>query len=143
MPAKRQPILPILSEREGQLSTDGRWLIYQSDESGNNEIYVQKFPERGGKRQISSDGGMNPQWRQDGRELFYYSKGKLMAVQVKTGADTGIDFGPAIPLFDYPSDAFRLYAASADGQRFLITQTESKTGAPLTVVLNWTSLLKQ
>ena len=131
------------SESAGQLSPDGRWLVYQSDESGRNEIYIQSFPKAGRKRQISFEGGLNPQWRADGKELFYLAEGKLLAVRIKTTTMGEIDFDPAVPLFEYPSDAWKVYTVSSDGHRFLITQTENGLPAPLTVILNWTSLLKK
>src|SRR5262249_12768931 len=68
------------NETAGALSPDGRWLAYASDASGRYEIYVQGFPEGGGKRQVSTGGGNFPRWRRDGLELFYYAgDGKLMA----------------------------------------------------------------
>ena len=71
-----------------KLSPDGRWIAYVSDESGREQVYVQSFPEHGGKWQISNGGGEQPLWRRDGRELFYLSGDrKLMAVEVKGDAN--------------------------------------------------------
>src|SRR5205814_1046544 len=80
-------------------SPDGRWIAYRSDESGNDEVYVQTFPASGGKWPVSTKGGGDPRFRRDGKELFYISSDrKMMAVEVKTGGA----FEPGIPkaLFD-------------------------------------------
>jgi eukaryotic-like serine/threonine-protein kinase len=70
-------------ENEGRFSPDGRWIAYRSNESGRPEVYVQTFPAGGGKWQVSTSGGLLPQWRGDGREVFYTSTDrKLMAVDV-------------------------------------------------------------
>jgi hypothetical protein len=130
-------------ETNGQLSPDCKWLAYQSNESGGNEIYLQSFPNGERKRQISFNGGMNPQWRGNGKELFYYEEGTIMAVQAKSGGDKEIDFAPAIPLFDYPAIAYRLYTVRADGQRFLIAPFGKEPTTPLILILNWPSLLEQ
>ena len=75
------------NESQGQFSPDGRWIAYVSDESGGQQVYVQSFPTPTGQRQISTEGGTQPRWRRDGKELFYLAPDrKLMAVTVKTGA---------------------------------------------------------
>ena len=86
------PPVPLLTtpfnEFQAQISPDGRWIAYASDESGRWEVYVQSFPVLGAKRAISSGGGSEPQWRRDGRELFYVTAdGTLMAVDVDVGSD--------------------------------------------------------
>src|SRR5262249_42224694 len=90
------------NETGAQLSPDGRWMAYMSDESNAYEVYVQSFPGGGGKKRISTKGGMGPHWRRDGKELFYYAPdGKLMAVEVKSGAS----FEAGLPrvLFEFRS----------------------------------------
>jgi Tol biopolymer transport system component len=73
-------------EFRGCFSPDGRWIAYQSADQGRFEVYVQTFPASGGKWQISTNGGQQPWWRSDGKELYYLSAdGKLMAVEVKPG----------------------------------------------------------
>jgi serine/threonine protein kinase len=106
----------------GTLSPDGRWLAYVSDVSGRMEVYMQSFPDGGGKRQVSTGGGKGPRWRRDGRELFYYSlEGKLMAVPVRSGEN--FDMDAAVSLFEFragiPPFHFAPYAVTADGQRFM------------------------
>jgi Tol biopolymer transport system component len=146
--ADRKPV-PFLqtsfNEMHGQVSPDGRWLAYASDESGTWEVYVQTFPEPGAKRTISIGGGAEPQWRRDGRELYYLApEGTLMAVAVSSTHDV-FDAGRAVPLFQarIPADilAFRNhYAPSHDGQRFLVDAADDNE--PINVVVNWTALLQ-
>jgi eukaryotic-like serine/threonine-protein kinase len=135
------------NEVAAQLSPDGRWAAYASDESGWYEVYVQSFPSGGGKRQVSTRGGIGPYWRRDGKELFYYSlEGKLTAVDVKSG--TSFEASPPRALFEFRSGSGAVtatpYAVTGDGQRFLINTLEDVSGAaPLTVVANWTAELKR
>jgi len=135
------------SETAATLSPDGRWLAYASDESGRNEVYVQSFPSGGGKRQLSTGGGQHPRWRRDGKELFYYSsEGKLTAVPVESGVSFAAS--AAVALFEFRSgssgSAAVPYAATADGQRFLLNAiVENETAAPFTMVLNLTAELKR
>jgi Tol biopolymer transport system component len=134
-------------ERWGKVSPDGRWLVYQSNESGRHEIYVQSFPAPGRKVTISNGGGVFPRWRRDGRELYYVAPDdKLMAVPVTTGANVSV--GTPVALFDVGSYGRRnnryVYDVSADGQRILLLRPlEDATTRPLTVVQNWTELLKK
>ena len=131
--------------RNAQFSPDGRWVAYASNETGRMEIYVSAFPSVNGKWQVSSAGGQEPRWRQDGSELFYLSaEGKMMAVAVTAGAS--FEAGPPVPLFQthrrQPVSAqdFFSYDLSGDGQRFLIaTRADKADSAPLTVLLNWSS----
>jgi dipeptidyl aminopeptidase/acylaminoacyl peptidase len=135
------------SESQAQLSPDGRWLAYRSNESGRFEVYVQSFPKPAGKWQISTGGGGQPRWRGDGKELFYLSSSnRLMAVPINAGA--GLEVGSASPLFDAPffstlNAAIYMYDVTADGQRFIFAAplTEARD-TPLTVVVNWTARLK-
>ena len=123
----------------------GRWIAYQSNESGRAEVYVAPFPGKGGKRQVSTAGGTFPRWRRDGRELFYIAPGgRLMAATV--GAQgSGFEVGAVTPLFDtrartnlrYP------YDVTADGQRFLVnTLGDELSPEPFTLVVNWTAGLR-
>ena len=138
---------PWPKRRNARLSPDGRWIAYNSNESGGFEIYVQPFPTTGAKWQVSKGGGQQPQWRRDGAELFYVTPDrKLIGVGVKTGSDFVL--GEAHVLMDtritgWPDRTMDLdYAASADGQRFLIN-TASDAVLPITLVLNWPAALGQ
>ena len=104
-------------EDNAKLSPNGQFLAYRSDESKRNEVYVQTFPEHGGKWQISTGGGDFPVWSRDGRELYFISAdNKLMAVEVK-GDGKKFDAGVPKPLFSVPAQA--QFDVSKDG-RFLI-----------------------
>jgi Tol biopolymer transport system component len=134
------------NEAAAVFSPDGRWVAYASDESGQYEVYVQAFPAGGGKRQVSAGGGIAPQWRSDGSELFYHAlDGTLMAATVEPGASFAAR--PPTPLFEFrPSGPLitPYYAVTPDGRRFLLsTIVDTVAGAPFTVVLNWTEELKQ
>jgi eukaryotic-like serine/threonine-protein kinase len=126
-----------------QVSPDGRWLAYNSNESGRTEVYVQSFPAPGGgKWQISKDGGQFPRWRRDGRELFYIaSDRRLIAVPVRSA--TSLDVGAAVPLFEAHllggGLGVRLqYDVARDGQRFLLNvPLDDAAASSITVVLNW------
>jgi DNA-binding winged helix-turn-helix (wHTH) protein/dipeptidyl aminopeptidase/acylaminoacyl peptidase len=129
------------AELQARISPDGRWVAYTSDESGIWEVYVQSFPVPGGKRTISTQGGGQPQWRGDGRELFYVASDRqLMAVEIRIGADGTLDAGIPAPLFDaqVPHNLVgprNDYAVTHDGRRFLVG-TDKERGA-ITIVLNW------
>ena len=133
-------------EGQGHFSPDGKWFAYTSDESGSFEVYLRRFPECDNQVRVSNGGGAQPHWRKDGRELFYVaSDRKLMAVDVRLGAIA--DVGTAKPLFTTGIgryDAPNRYAASGDGQRFLVNTTVQATSqTPITVVVNWTAGLKK
>jgi eukaryotic-like serine/threonine-protein kinase len=144
---KAQPFLQITAnESVPQFSPDGRWMAYVSDESGRNEIYVQPYPGPGGKWQISTDGGNEPVWNRNGRELFYRSGDKMMAVDVT--AQPSFVAGKPKMLFEgrYVSTNVPEFDVSPDGQRFLmlkpVTQ-EQAAPAQINVVLNWSEELKR
>jgi Tol biopolymer transport system component len=139
-------------EREPQLSPDGRWLAYGSDETGSYEIYVRPFSADGkvgdDKRRVSTNGGSEPKWRANGQELFYIAgDGQLMSVPVKTSG-AGIEFGTPRALFKT-----RLFGQQAilhefdvtpDGQRFIVgTLIGEPKAPPPTVILNWTAELNK
>ncbi len=131
-------------------SPDGRWLAYLSDESGRNEIYVRPFPKvEEGKWQISTDGGGEPRWAPNGRELFYRtgSGGQMMAVDITT--EPTFRAGSPRLLFEgsYQSGDVggAFYDVTPDGQRFVMVQAQQQgTGAnQINVVLNWFEELKR
>jgi eukaryotic-like serine/threonine-protein kinase len=147
----RQPLRFLTTpfeEKQAQFSPDGRWVAYCSDESGRDEVYVQSFPVAGNKVLISTEGGTQPRWRRDGKELFYLAAdGKLMALEVKGGSTLKAGVPKALPLKAGLAELHRegrRYAVAADGQRFLI-HAATKTATPdvIDVVLNWTTGLKR
>jgi Tol biopolymer transport system component len=131
-------------ETDAQFSPDGRFVAYDSDESGSRQVFVTPFPGPGGKQQVSINGGRDPVWRRDGKELFFLSEGKIMAAQVKeTGS--GLDIGNAQLLFDAHTGygPFAHYDVTRDGKRFLVALVGEGGSTPLTLVVNWTADLKQ
>jgi len=144
------------NEDFGQISSDGKWLAYMSNETGRAEVYVQPFPTGSGKWQVSTNGGTFPRWRRDGRELFYMdrtSAGKMIAVDVNGTASVFVAGSPK-ELFDSGylnlghTAPYLPFAVSADGQRFLIPRGEGLSTAdaissPIAVVLNWDASLKK
>jgi Tol biopolymer transport system component len=146
-PPKSQPLFA--SDRfiqvYAQISPDGRWIAYTSNESGRNEVLVRSFPSADAKWQVSQNGGGFARWRGDGRELFFYAAdGRLYAVPVDTKAV--FRMGTPTPLFEArmlngPNNGVGLrqqYDVSRDGQRFLLNVTADDTlPSPITIVLNW------
>jgi dipeptidyl aminopeptidase/acylaminoacyl peptidase len=146
-PSKAYPWLATpFNERFAKFSPDGRWVAYDSDESGRYEIYAAPFPGPGGKRQISTGGGGLPRWRADAREIFYVApNGKLMAAEVSIKSAI-IDVGLVHPLgIAVNPNGEYMYDVSADGQRFLVAVPVEKksTAPPITLVQNWTALVKK
>ena len=131
----------------GRLSPNGRWLAYQANESGRWEIYVRPFSAlEQGRWQVSVDGGHNPEWRADGRELFFGDQyqSRLMSVSVETD---GATFSAGRPVALFPINWFFEYGwpfdVSRDGQRFLMTRQNEPAASKIQVVLNWTEELKR
>jgi Tol biopolymer transport system component len=132
------------NESGAQFSPDGRWIAYTSNESGRDEIYVQRFPATGERQQITGAGGVQVRWRADAKELFYLTpENRLMAVPVRLDATAEpAEIGTPIPLFAVRLNGngqlatARHYVASRDGQRLLVDTLKEVT-IPLTVVLNW------
>ena len=148
---KAQPFLRTqFNEANPRFSPDGRWIAYISDESGRSEVYVQPYPGPGGKWQVSRDGGTEPVWNRNGRELFYRSGNKLMAVEITT--QPNFELGNPRMLFEGPYALAAVpvsnYDVSPDGQRFLMlkpSEQEQAQSAPtqINVVTNWFEELKR
>ncbi len=133
------------NETNARLSPNGRWIAYDSDETGRDDIFVQTFPRPGGKWQVSTDGGTRPVWSRDGKELYFISlDGNLMAVEVKSGPDGSFEAGAAKVLFNPHTGPVRTdtFDVAKDG-RFLIPRVIEQAGGSITVVLNWPALLKK
>ena len=140
------------NESNAEVSPDGRWVAYQSNESGADQVYVRPFPKvDAGHSQVSTSGGSKPVWAHSGRELFYLAKGALWAVTVQTTA-ANFSAGSPTKLFDaapyYFGTSGRTYDVAADGQRFLMIRNgesggqNSSTSPSLVVVEHWTEELK-
>ncbi len=132
-------------QSDGRPSPDGRWLAYVSNESGANEVFLSPLtrdpatgvPVAGSKVLVSSGGGISPRWRKDGRELFYQSRGAVMAVTVD-----GASAGKPTELFPAPGIQAD-WSVSADGQRFLVAVPSRQSAPAFTVVVNWQATLKR
>jgi WD40-like Beta Propeller Repeat len=151
-PSAPQPVMTSVSgEDHAQLSPDGKWIAYTSDESKTREAYVIAFPGPGGKWQVSSGGASHVRWRSDGRELFYVTRGgDLMAAEVIARGDT-LDVGRVQRLFGgiLAVDAAQGYSydvvLEGTSIRFIVAEgVERRNAAPeaLTLVENWMGLLK-
>ena len=144
----RKPILvaapkSVSSDNEGNFSADGRWVAYQSNESGRPEVYVVPFMHGGGRWQISTSGGGSARWRRDGREIFYLRLDNVLTAVPVTLRPESLELGSAHPLFRTAVSARSGYDVSPDGQRFLIAATEEQDAAPIALILNWTAELKK
>src|SRR6476659_4663653 len=146
-PSPRDFIASPFDDDEGAFSPDGRRVAYVSDESGRKEVFVASFPGPPPRIRISSDGGTQPRWRRDGRELFFVSKGEtIMAVPFDpaTGTPTAL---PA-RLFDAPisymfdSHVPQRYDVAPDGRFLIIVRASKDPPPPLVLVLNWQAGLK-
>jgi Tol biopolymer transport system component len=156
-PADQKPV-PFLQtdfiEEQGQISPDGRWMSYRSDESGQPDVYVRPFPSGEGKWRISTAGGEQPRWRGDGKELFFLGgDGKMMAVPVNPGPSSPFEASSPTPLFQAHiatgAGGTLQYDVTADGKRFLVnteladTSSATAPGPALNVVVNWQAGLKK
>jgi eukaryotic-like serine/threonine-protein kinase len=142
------------SEGQGAtFSPDGKWVAYQSDQSGKNEVYVRPLSGPGGERQISTAGGTRPHWRRNGKEIYYLGEdGKFTAAEIRING-SALELGSIRSLFKV--DAVRnvggisfldgsAYDVTADGQRFLVNVfLEDTTPYPATLVVNWDEAMKK
>jgi len=130
-------------EQLGSFSPDGRWITYQSDESGIDEVYVRPFPGPGGKWQISTNGGAAPRWSGDGKEVYYNVWNRTMSVGVTLGTNS-IEIGTTTELLFFNlGAAVPFVEVSRDGQQFIGLNLENTNEAPLSIVINWPEELKK
>ena len=143
----RKPFPVVQTEFAETLATfspDGRWIAYTTNETGQPNVYVQPFLRAGGKYRISPNGGRNPHWRADGKELFYLAAdGAMTAVTI----DATEAVAAGLPTTLFPAGAVsanQAFSVTKDGKRFLVsTRPQDATATPLTVILNWTSTLQR
>jgi serine/threonine protein kinase len=144
---ERKPIPFITSdfdERGAQFSPDGRWIAYQSNESGRYDIFVRPFPGPGGQWQVSTLGGIQVRWRRDGKELYYIAPdGGLMAVPIAVNGAT-LEPGPSVRLFQTRiwgggtnANQRQQYDVAPDGRFLINVTTEDERTSPITLLLNW------
>jgi dipeptidyl aminopeptidase/acylaminoacyl peptidase len=154
---ERTPLIVAQSpfdEVNGQFSPNGRWVAYQSNEGGRDDIYVVSFPAKGGNLQLSTNGGTQPRWRADGRELFYVAlDGRMMAVSVAADpAGQNFEPGTPVPLFltrlatganiGVSALSKHQYAVASDGRFLLNAIVDESAPPPINVILNWEQTLK-
>ena len=122
----------------GEFSPDGRWIAYESNESGRSEVYLRPFPGPGGKWQVSTEGGARPEWSRDGRELFYFESDRMMRITV----DSGHALAVGRPELLFPCncvDSGRYYEVTPDAKHFLLIQNAQPESpvAQINLVLGW------
>ena len=135
---------PSTNERFGEISPDGKWVAFESNESGRYEVYVQAFPKSGGKTVVSTAGGRQARWNPVGNELFYVAPdAKLMAVSVRPRGDgQQIEAASPVALFLTKVSGVTVggsaieYDVSGDGKRFLMNTLVEQPSAPITLILN-------
>jgi Tol biopolymer transport system component len=129
------------SEGTGRVTRDGHWIAFTSDETGETEVYVQRFPEGGEKWRVSTAGGTSPVWRGDGRELYYVVKDRQM-MSVSFRAEPTVEIGAPVLLFQAPLEpnfSQAQYDVSADGRRFLLDRLVQVKGRSAMVLdQGWT-----
>jgi Tol biopolymer transport system component len=129
------------NENAAVLSPNGKWLAYDSDESGRYEVYVTAFPGPGGKWQVSNGGGISPSWSADGKQLYYHSGDKLMSVPIQNAEKFEFGAAAALPIHLNEFDAL---GPVAPGERFpALKPLSGGQSNPQEVILNWTGVLKQ
>src|SRR5262249_16465209 len=139
---KRKPYPLIQSkahEEHAHFSPDGRWISYDSDESGRFEVYVQPFPLTGAKWQVSIDGGADSQWSRDGKKLYFFSLDRKLMTTDITGIGKFEGSRPQ-PLFQTQAVFSQTGSALAlfpDDKRFLIQSRTEESRSPITVLWNW------
>ena len=149
MPPEGKPIVvldtPFLKD-QAKFSPDTHWIAYNANNSGRFEVYVTSFPQAKLEIPVSKDGGVQPRWRRDGRELFFLDpQSRLMSVDVRPLKD-GLEFGPPRVLFQAPIDAspeVELYDVTGDGQRFIMMAPIESSTSRMNVIVNWPSALER
>ncbi len=131
-------------EAYGQISPDGRWFLWSSDESGRYEVFVAPFPGMAGRVQVSRSGGTQPRWGRDGHELYFKTPDNVLtALPIETGSGT-VAVGSPEPLFAITEFYGWTYAISADGERFLVREPlAEREASPITLLTGWTALLEE
>ena len=131
------------SEGSAQFSPDGRWVAFNSDESGRTEVYIAPFGRSGARVPVSTDGGSSPRWSHDRRELFYIRGADTLMRVAVSASESSIDVGPSQEVFrtGFSRNAFS-YDVGSDG-RFLVNRTvQLSRPNPITLVVNWPTMLK-
>ena len=126
---------------QADFSPNGRFVAYVSNEGGRDEVWVATFPKPEGKWQVSTNGGTEPRWSANGKELFFASAAMLMATEVYTTSGT-LQIGPTHALFDLPRVGTQVYSYDvAEDGRFLVLANAGRDVTPLSLLLNWQALV--
>src|SRR5215472_2104412 len=130
---------------QARFSPDGKWVVYNSSESGPMEIYITSF-DHGGKWQLTTNGGWAPEWRVDGKAIYYYSRADAYIIEAPVSLQgDDVEIGTHKPLFRATNAGFtfweRPFAVSSDGKRFLVNTVELEESKPISLVLNWKTLI--
>lgn len=148
--ADRKPV-PLTPEsyaiQNARFSPDGHWIAYSSNETGKPEVYIMPSGGGAGKQQISTNGGTQPAWRRDGKEIFYWSSDNTLVAAPITLKPEEVEVGTPQKLFrpyNYIGTVGVLspYDVTADGQRFVLITTPEQTPRPITLVTNWSNGLR-
>jgi Tol biopolymer transport system component len=142
------------NELHGRFSPDGLWVAYASDESGRWEVYVRRADGRGERILLSTNGGFEPRWRRDGKEIFYITPDqRVMAVTVATSGSLQASTPQAMltaqpdairTALAVPSGYRKTYTVTGDGQRFLVNVlAREQNTQTITALLNWPALLRR
>jgi serine/threonine-protein kinase len=133
-----------LDETDGRFSPDGHWVAYVSDQTGRSEVWVRPFPGPGAPVRVSPDGGRDPVWSRDGRELFYENGPKVLSTAVVT-QESNLRVGTPRVLFEggFVPGSARGYDVGPDGRFLMIEANDTATSASIVVVQNWFEELKR
>jgi Tol biopolymer transport system component len=142
-PCMRPFIRRDLPQRGGVWSPDGRWIAYSSIESRRWDVYVESYPGPGPKILISTEGGSQPVWSHDGKELFYRSSNKMMAVSIETEPEFKVTQFEELFEGRYLTSIYRNYDVAPDGRFLMIQEPQEPTPLGINVVLNWFEELKR
>ena len=146
--ADPQHSIPLLrtpaNERGARISPDGRWMAYASDETGRSEVYVQEFPEPQNKWQISANGGRQPHWSSDGRQLYFRDAlNAIMVAAVETNGPFKAGAPQKRPQTRFAPILLRShYRPAKDGRFLVLAPAGAEDMVPISVVMNWTSAIR-
>ena len=147
MMGDQRSVVPLVTGPAAELaprfSPNGRWIVYQSNETGRLEIYVRPFPDAGARVQVSTEGGTEPVWARSGRALFYRTSAGIVSVAVTTGATFSLGERRVVLPGDYLTDPTHSnYDVSPDGNQFLMLKQAGAAATPI-IVHNWGRELRE
>ncbi|MCP5113133.1 MAG: hypothetical protein GY953_20070 [bacterium] len=129
-----------------RFSPDGRWIAYESNESGQLEVYIRPYPRSEGRQQVSTRGGKEARWNPNGKEIFYRAGNTMMVVDV-VETEAGLTLGSPAKLFERPSWIVNVHNwdVAPDGERFVLIEEGEQSPAPtrLRLIMNWSEELKR